>query len=399
MPGPLAGLSFAVKDLFDVAGVVTLAGSIARKDDPPAASDATAVARLRRDGALLVGATNMDEGAYGFTTENSHYGPTRNPHDLTRVAGGSSGGSAAAVAAGIVDVALGTDTNGSVRIPAAFCGVYGLRPTFGLIPRTGSVLFAPSFDAVGIFARTVADLALVLDVVHGPDGIDQACARADHAAEWDADRLRSARADLDGWGAATPEVLEATDRVAAALGATRTVALPGAGLARAAAIVITAAEGADQQQELLRAAPELVDERVRDRFVAGLDVPAIDYLAAQRFRRHWQGQILPLLAGTDVLVLPTVACPAPVIDQPVVEVAGETLPTGAVLGRFTQPLSFIGLPALSVPLAGPDGLPLGVQLVGRPFGEGALLAAAALLEAAGVVGAVTPRLVEDEAWT
>ena len=376
---------------------MTLAGSIARKDDLPAAVDATAVARLRRDGALLLGATNMDEGAYGFTTENSHYGPTRNPHDRTRVAGGSSGGSAAAVAAGIVDVALGTDTNGSVRIPAAFCGVYGLRPTFGLVPRTGTVLFAPSFDTVGIFARTVAELGLVLDVVQGRDGRDHACTHAERAGEQQSE-LRTAMVDLDGWGAAAPEVLEATATVAAALGATKRIALPGAGLARAAAVVITAAEGADQQEELLRTRPELVDPRVRDRFLAGLDVPAIDYLAAQRFRRHWQAQVLALLADVDVLVLPTVACAAPVIDEPLLEVAGETLPTGAVLGRFTQPLSFIGLPALSVPLPGPDGLPLGVQLVGRPFGDGALLAAAARLEEAGVVGAVAPPLQVGTAW-
>ncbi|MDX6503394.1 MAG: 1-carboxybiuret hydrolase, partial [Gaiellaceae bacterium] len=211
--------------------------------------------------------------------------------------------------------------------------------------------------------------------------------------------LRVARDELEGWGGATPAVLEATERVADALGAATTITLPAVGLARAAAIVITAAEGADQQEELLRARPELVDPRVRDRFLAGLDVPAIDYLAAQRFRRHWQQQVLPLLAGVDVLVLPTVACAAPVIDQPTIEIDGQTLPTGAVLGRFTQPLSFIGLPALSVPLAGPDGLPLGVQLAGRPYGDGALLAAAAALEAAGTIAAVSPDRDRAEAWT
>jgi AtzE family amidohydrolase len=401
-PGPLAGLPFAVKDLFDVAGTVTLAGSIARKDDPPAAADATVVARLRAAGGLLVGATNMDEGAYGFTTENSHYGPTRNPHDLTRIAGGSSGGSAAAVAAGVVDVGLGTDTNGSIRIPAAFCGIYGLRPTYGLVPRTGSVLFAPSFDAVGVLARSARTLALALEAIAGADGADPACLRRAPesylaAVERGTDGLRVARVALDGWGAATPEVLEATERVAESLGAAGTIDLPGVGLARAAAIVITAAEGADQQEELLRTSPELVDERVRERFLAGLDVPALDYLAAQRFRRDWQAHVLALLAGVDLLVLPTVACAAPVIDQPTITIGEETLPSGAVLGRFVQPLSFIGLPALSVPLAGPDGLPLGVQLAARPFADGTLLAAAAALEDAGVVGAVVPE--EVAAWT
>ena len=132
--GPLFALPVAVEDLFDVAGTVTLAGSAVHAENPPAERDSTVVARLRTAGALLVGATNMDEFAYGFTTENSHYGPTRNPHDPTRVAGGSSGGSAAAVAAGVVRIAIGSDTNGSIRIPAAFCGIFGLRPTYGTIP-------------------------------------------------------------------------------------------------------------------------------------------------------------------------------------------------------------------------------------------------------------------------
>lgn len=388
-PGPLAGMPFAVKDLFDVEGVVTLAGSVARAADPPADADATAVARLRASGGVLVGATNMDEFAYGFTTENSHYGPTRNPHDRDRIAGGSSGGSAAAVAAGLVTAALGTDTNGSVRIPAAFCGVYGLRPTYGLVPWTGATLFAPSFDAVGAFARTVGDLALVLDAIAAPT--ESFTSFLDR----DLEGLRIARASGELWDGVTPEVLEATERVAEALGATRVVELPAVGLARAAAMVITAAEGADQHQELLRQNPEIVDPRVRDRFLAGLGVSATDYLAAQRFRSWWQAQVLPLLADVDVLVLPTVACTAPLIDQETIEIGGVVQPTGAVLGRFTQPLSFIGLPALSVPVAG-AGLPVGVQLTSRPFSDGVLLQATAALEASGTVAAKLTR--RSEAW-
>jgi AtzE family amidohydrolase len=399
--GPLDGMPFAVKDLFDVAGTVTLAGSVARRENAPAERDATAVARLRAAGGLLLGCTTMDEGAYGFTTENSHYGTTRNPHDPGRIAGGSSGGSAAAVAARIVDAALGTDTNGSIRIPAAFCGIYGLRPTYGLVPRTGTVLFAPSFDAIGLLARDVATLARVLDVVAGPDGIDPAAFRPAPESYVDAaargpEILRAARVDLAGFGAATADVLAATDAVADALGAHATVTLPDAGLARAAAMVITAAEGADQQHALLTTAPGLVDVRVRERFLAGLEVSATDYLEAQRFRRRWQERILPLFAETDVLVLPTVACAAPEIDQGMIGIGDELLPAGAVLGRFVQPLSFVGLPSLSVPVAGPDGLPLGVQLVARPFADGTLLAAAAALEAAGVAGSIP---LEEPAWS
>jgi len=387
--GSLSGVPFAVKDLFDVEGVVTLAGSKAKAADAPATADATAVARLRGAGAVLVGATNMDEFAYGFTTENSHYGTTRNPHDPERLAGGSSGGSAAAVAAGIVPLALGTDTNGSVRVPASFCGVYGLRPTSGRVPLSGATLFAASFDAVGILARSVGDVALTLDVIAGPDGIDPCCrltSESPFTSFLGAERpLRAVRSAGELWAGAQPHVLDAVERVAAALGARGALELPEVGRARAAASVMTAAEGAERHQQLLRRNPEIVDPRVRGRFLAGLDVPATDYLAAQRFRRWWRRQVLGLLAEVDVLVLPTTACTAPRLDEPLIEIDGITLPVGAVLGRFTQPLSFIGLPALSVPVRRSGGLPIGVQLASRPGEEGLLLAAAALLEAAGVV--------------
>ncbi|MBI3256637.1 MAG: AtzE family amidohydrolase, partial [Actinobacteria bacterium] len=171
-PGPLAGVPVAVKNLFDIRDVVTLSGSAIDAESAPATADAAAVASLTRAGALVVGALNMDEYAYGFTNENSHVGPCRNPHDLARVAGGSSGGSGAAVAAGLVPLTLGTDTNGSVRVPAALCGTFGFKPTFGRISRRGSTLFAPSLDHVGPLARSVHDLALGFDVLHGFDSAD-----------------------------------------------------------------------------------------------------------------------------------------------------------------------------------------------------------------------------------
>src|SRR5260221_5708953 len=159
-PGPLAGVPYAVKNLFDVAGLVTLAGSKINRDHAPAGNDATAIQRLAAAGAVLVGALNMDEYAYGFTTENSHEGPTRNPHDLARSAGGSSGGSAAAVAAGQVPFTLGSDTNGSIRVPSSLCGIFGLKPTYGRLPRNGSYPFVASLDHPGPFARSARDLAL-----------------------------------------------------------------------------------------------------------------------------------------------------------------------------------------------------------------------------------------------
>ncbi|MCX7595872.1 MAG: amidase family protein, partial [Fischerella sp.] len=153
--GLLAGVPFAVKNLFDIAGITTLAGAKINAENPPARRDATAVARLKQAGGILVGALNMDEYAYGFVTENFHYGVTRNPHDFKRVAGGSSGGSAAAVAAGLVPLTLGSDTNGSIRVPAALCGVLGFKPTYGRLSRAGVALFSSSFDHIGPFARSV----------------------------------------------------------------------------------------------------------------------------------------------------------------------------------------------------------------------------------------------------
>lgn len=161
----LAGIPYAVKNLFDVAGETTLAGAQLFSNNPPARVDSWAVSQIQSAGGLLSGMLNMDAYAYGFTTENSHYGATRNPHDLNRIAGGSSGGSAAAVAAGLVTFSLGSDTNGSIRVPASLSGIFGLKPTFGRLSRTGSHPFVPSLDHIGPFARTVEDLATVYDVL------------------------------------------------------------------------------------------------------------------------------------------------------------------------------------------------------------------------------------------
>ena len=289
-PGPLAGVPFAVKNLFDVAGVTTLAGSNINVEHPPARRDAGAVAALGRAGAVLVGALNMDEYAFGFTTENTHYGPTRNPHDRARMAGGSSGGSAAAVAAGLVPLSLGTDTNGSIRVPASLCGVFGLKPTYGRVSRAGTALFASSFDHVGPFARTVADLAAAFDAIHGPDARDPVCST--RLAERCLPRLEDGIAGLriavaDGHFArgGEPEVFAALESAARALGVTRRVSIPEAPRARAAATIITAVEGASFHMADLRARAKDFDPMTRDRFLAGALVPAAHYVQAQRFRR------------------------------------------------------------------------------------------------------------------
>jgi 1-carboxybiuret hydrolase len=392
----LAGVPFAVKNLFDVAGLTTLAGSKIEATRPPAARDAALVRRLEAEGAVLVGALNMDEYAYGFTTENTHYGPTRNPHDGTRISGGSSGGSAAAVAAGQVPLSLGSDTNGSIRVPASLCGVYGLKPTFGRLPRSGSYPFVASLDHLGPFARSVADLALAYDVMQGPDTADPACAQRDieptaPLLERGAQGLRIGV--LGGWfrEMALPEALAAVDRVAAALGTTRLIELPEVARARAAAFVITAGEGGALHLDDLRTRAHEFDPMTRDRFLANALVPAAWVMRAQRVRHWFARRVARAFETVDVLIAPATPCTAPTIGTEWLEVAGQKLPARASMGLLTQPISCIGLPVVTVPLWGlnPQAphLPIGVQLIAAPWREDLALRVAATLEAQGVCSA------------
>jgi AtzE family amidohydrolase len=391
-PGALTGVPFAVKNLFDIAGITTLAGSKIHAEQPPAARDATAVERLRKAGGVLVGALNMDEYAYGFTTENTHYGATRNPHDLERAAGGSSGGSAAAVAAGLVPLALGSDTNGSIRVPAAFCGVFGFKPTFGRLSRAGALLFASSFDHVGPFARSVRDLALAFDLLAGPDprdpcGSDRPAVLCLPHLTKGIGGLRIAVADGYFKELSSPEVYEPVVKAAGALGVTRSVTIHDAATARAAAYVITACEGASQHLSDLRSRPQDFDPVVVDRFLAGTLLPASWYLKAQRFRSVFRNKMRELFETVDVILAPTVPCPAIRIGQPTIVVGGVELPSRANIGVFTQPLSFIGLPIISVPVFEDGQLPLGVQVIAAPYNESAVLRVAAHLEAMGIARA------------
>jgi AtzE family amidohydrolase len=396
-PGPLAGVPFAVKNLFDVAGLTTLAGSTINRDRPAAVRDAAAVRALRRAGAVLVGALNMDEYAYGFTTENTHYGPTRNPHDPTRVAGGSSGGSGAAVAARLVPLALGSDTNGSIRVPAALCGVFGLKPTYGRVSRAGTELFSWSFDHVGPLARSARDLAIAFDLMHGHDPDDPVSSR--RPVEPTLPRLgdgigglRIAAAGDHFARAGEADALAAARTVTAALGATREAIIPECPRARFAAMLITASEAASLHLPDLRRRPKDFDPITRDRFIAGAFVPGAAYAHAQRFRRWFRDRVRDVFREVDVLVTAT----TPYVAQPIGTVKkvvdGVEEPARRHLGVYTQPFSFIGLPALTIPVRRDAGLPLGVQLVAAPYREADLLRVAAWLEARGLVAAPVPKL-------
>ncbi len=392
----LAGVPFAVKNLFDIAGLPTLAGSKIERDAPPAGRDAVLVRRLEAEGAVLVAALNMDEYAYGFTTENTHYGATRNPHDLTRISGGSSGGSAATVAAGQVPLALGSDTNGSIRVPSSLCGTFGLKPTFGRLPRTGSYPFVASLDHLGPFARSVADLALCYDLMQGPDVLDPACAQRDieptlAGLALGADGLRVAV--LGGWfrERALPEALAAVDNVAQALGTTRLVELPEVERARAAAFLITCGEGGALHLDDLRRRAHDFDPHTRDRFIANALVPAAWVMRAQRVRHWFARRVARAFETVDVLIAPATPCTAPAIGTQWLEIAGQRMPARASLGLLTQPISGIGLPVVTVPLWGMNPaaphLPIGAQIIAAPWREDHALRIAAALEQQGLCSA------------
>ncbi|SEH49283.1 aspartyl-tRNA(Asn)/glutamyl-tRNA(Gln) amidotransferase subunit A [Methylobacterium sp. 275MFSha3.1] len=388
-PGPLAGVPFAVKNLIDIDGLPTRAGSRINRERPPAERDGALVRRLEAAGAILVGALNMGEYAYDFTGENIHDGDAHNPHALDHMTGGSSGGSGAALAAGMVPLTLGSDTNGSIRVPAAFCGCFGLKPTYGRLSRAGSFPFVGSLDHLGPMARSVTDLALAYDAMQGPDPDDPVATL--RPAEPVLPRLE---AGIDGLRVAVagghfarngdPEAFAAVARAAEALGARRTVELPEAHRARAAAYLITAAEGATLHLDRLRTRPQDFDPAVRDRLIAGAMIPAPHVERAQRFRRWYRARVLELFETVDVILAPATPCRAPRGGQTHFVLDGVTLPVRANIGVFTQPVSFIGLPVVAAPVRLDAGLPLGVQIIAAPWREDLVLRAARYLERTGV---------------
>jgi aspartyl-tRNA(Asn)/glutamyl-tRNA(Gln) amidotransferase subunit A len=387
--GPLAGVPYAVKNLFDVAGLTTLAGSKINRENAPAATDATFVQRMDAADAVLLGALNMGEFAYDFTGENAHDGPSRNPHDPSRMSGGSSGGSGTAAASGMAPITLGSDTNGSIRVPASLCGLFGLKATYGRFSRAGTYPFVGAFDHVGPLARSVADLALVHDVAAGPDPADPVASdrpvtplRPLVGAGIDGIRM----ATLSGWFArgGLPEAPAALGQIAGALGISLSIDIAEAARARGAAFLITAAEGAALHLNRIRTRPQDFDPDTRDRLIAGTMIPAAWVIQAQKIRRAFHRRMLALFETVDVIVSPTTPFVAPMIGQKVYTVDGITQPVRPNLGIYTQPFSFVGLPAISVPVRVPGvALPIGVQLVAAPFREDLLIRVAGELERIG----------------
>ncbi|WP_456763146.1 AtzE family amidohydrolase [Bradyrhizobium sp. USDA 4011] len=393
--GPLAGVPFAVKNLFDVQGLSTRAGSKINRDLPPSPRDAALIERMEAAGAVLVGALNMGEYAYDFTGENVHDGPSRNPHDPTRMTGGSSGGSGSAVGGALVPIALGSDTNGSIRVPSSFCGTFGLKPTYGRLSRARSYPFVASLDHLGPLARSVKDLGLAYDAMQGPDADDPACIvqSVEPTVPLLANDVRGLRIAIAGGyfqQNVFPEAIEAVARVAKALGAKQTVELPEAARARAAAYIITTTEGAALHLDRLRKRPNDFDPAVRDRFIAGAMVPGVYVDKAQKFRRWYRARMLELFQSVDVILAPATPCTAPKLGQVNFTLDGVELPVRANIGIHTQPISFIGLPVVAVPVP-LEPLPIGVQIITAPWREDIALRVAYALEQMGVAVAPAPR--------
>ena len=377
-PLDLAGVPFAVKNLFDISGITTVAGSKINRANPPATQDALVIQRLEARGAILVGALNMGEYAYDFSGENVHDGPCRNPWALDRMAGGSSSGSGAAAAAGMVPLTLGTDTNGSIRVPSSLCGVFGLKPTFGRIPRTGVFPFSDSLDHVGPIARGLDDLALAYNGIQGYSATDHVCVdRPVENIEVSAGSDdRPVRVGLLG-DFFDVEEMQAAKRaleiVASALGNSASsvtgCSLPLAEAARSAAFLITNVEGASFHRDRLLEDADAFDPDTRDRFIAGSLLPAAWYIQAQRVRALFAQQAASLFKDFDVLIAPATPTSAPNIGQRTMQLAGAEVNVRANLGIFTQPLSCIGLPVLSAPVNVESGLPIGIQVIAAPWRE------------------------------
>ena len=393
--GPLAGVPFAVKNLFDIAGLPTIAGSKINREKEPAPRDAAVIERLEHAGAVLVGALNMGEYAYDFTGENIHDGPSHNPHDLKRMTGGSSGGCGGAVAGGLVPLALGSDTNGSIRVPSSCCGIFGLKPTYGRLSRARSFPFVTSLDHVGPMARSVEDLALAYDAMQGFDPDDPAC--VNRAAQPVTPLLARGAAGLriavagGYFKGRSAEVVQAIDRMAVALSVNRDIEIPQAERARSAAFLITASEGASLHLDRLRHRAKDYDPAVRDRLIAGAMAPASLVVKAHKFRRWYRDEMLKLFSDVDVILAPATPCTAPLIGQQTFKFGDQELPVRANLGIYTQPISFIGLPVVAVPVP-LSPLPLAIQIVAAPWREDIALRVAYALEANGVAMAPRPMM-------
>jgi aspartyl-tRNA(Asn)/glutamyl-tRNA(Gln) amidotransferase subunit A len=360
--GPLHGIPVGIKDLFDVAGSVTTAGAHAGFRPPPARSDSEVVQRLRSAGVVLLGKTAVHEWALGVSTNNQHFGPTRNPHDPDRIPGGSSGGSGAALASGMTVLALGTDTGGSIRIPAALCGVVGLKPTYGRVSLRGVTPLSWSLDHGGPMARTVEDAFLLLEAMCGFRPAPASRPRILLPKQYFFD-------DVDA------QIQELVRAAAGLLGEPEVVDLGDVKAVWHANTVILYCDAAAFHEERLKSHPDWFGSSLQERLPVGLTYRGTEYARARNAQREWTSLLTQVLGDTAVLAAPTTPEPATVIGDR----------EGAVLGRrmscLTSPFNLAGAPALSVPVGTVGRLPVGMQLIAAPGRESLLWEAGKELEA------------------
>lgn len=375
-PGPLAGVPIAIKDLMAVRGYRMTGGTLARTPQLMD-EDAPAVARLRRAGAIVFGVANLHELAFGVTSANPHFGAVLNPRYTDRVPGGSSGGSGAAVAAGIVPIAMGTDTGGSIRIPAACCGVVGFKPTYGIVDTTGVLPLAWSLDHLGPLAACVDDASVTFEVLAGlPDG--SAGAMPERPPRLLA--LRGVFAEH-----VEPGVVRAVrlmEGLAHDAGARiREAAVESMRIGQAAQFVTIGTEACVANADLLAGDGGGLGPDIRLRFEIAQCFLASDYVKAQRIRRQVRDALIDAMGDADAILVPTLPCAPPGIGQTVISVGGHALPAAGMLTRFTSPFNMTGLPSLSLPCGFDEqGLPVSIQVVGRPGEDAHVLSVGRWLE-------------------
>ena len=380
--GPLHGVPYAAKDLLDTRGIRTTVGSRILAENVPA-HDAAVVEKLSAAGAILLGKTGLHEWAYGITSSNPHFGPVCNPWNPERIPGGSSGGSAAALAAGLCSFSLGSDTGGSIRIPAALCGIAGLKPTFGRISRRGAFPLGHTLDTLGPFGLTVHDTALVYRAITGPDKADPSTVdtSVDLPAFENEPSLRGVAIGLprasyyEGLAPDVDSAVEAALRVFTDLGAKlREVSVPDIALANSLHRLILLAEATSVHRRRLEERREDFGDDVRTLLDQGQLVLATDYLDAQRQRRRFGREFARTLETVDALVLPAVPIPTARIGELEVDVNGRLENVRLATTRNIRALNLTGLPVLSVPCGfHSDGLPIGLQIVGKAFDERQIL--------------------------
>ena len=372
-PGPLAGVPIAVKDLMSVRGYPLTAGTRAI-DAGIQERDAPVVARLREAGALIIGTANLHELAYGIDSANPHYGHVQNPRYPGHIPGGSSGGSAAAVAAGLATVAVGSCTGGSIRQPAACCGIVGFKPTYDAVPRDGVVALAWSLDHIGPITRSVEDAAVAFEVMAGLATHSMLPLEAAMPPRIMQPRKFFYETLDDEVRAAVENALSAFRKAGAPVGE---VDVPGIELAPGIQLITINSEASQAHWHLLENSGDRLGDDVRVRLEIGQFYLAVDYVKAQRLRTQVRQSMIASFGAADVMIIPAMPVLPPKTGTATINLGGKTQHVAPTLTRFTSPINFCGFPALSMPCGqSKDGLPVNLQVIGRPGADASVLSAA-----------------------